>query len=413
MLLTTDATVAMRKRLVLLAILLAALLLAGALVLRQRDAAPIRVGVLHALSGTMAASEAPLVDAVRMAVDEINAEGGLLGRSVELVVADGRSEPAVFAAEAERLITQARVSALFACWTSACRKAVKPVVERHQHLMVYPVQYEGMEQSPHILYTGSAPNQQIVPGSHWAMERFGDRVFLLGSDYVFPRVANLIIRDLVLARGGEVLAERYVPLGGRDFAAVVDEIAAQRPALVLNTLNGDSNAAFIDAMVKAGLAAQPVMSFSVAEAEIKAWGGARLVQHYATWSYFQSLDTPQNRRFIAAWQKRFGASRPTSDAVEAAYVGVKLWAQAVRDAGSDDPLRVNTALLHQTVGGPSSIAAVDGRTRHLWKMVRIGHVRADGQFAQVFASAHPVKPAPWPGMRSPEAWQRLIESAHP
>lgn len=406
-------TVAMPKRPALFVIVLASLLAVGAWALQRREARPIRVGVLHALSGSTAVSEAPLVDAVRLAVEEINAAGGLLGRPVALVLSDGRAEPATFAAEAERLITQEQVSALFACWTSACRKAVKPVVERHQHLMVYPAHYEGMEQSPHVLYTGAAPNQQIVPGSHWAMERFGKRVFLLGSDDIFPRTANLIIRDLLLARGGEVVAEHYLPLGARDFSAVVAEIAAHGPAVVLSTLLGDSNAAFFEAMREAGLANQPVMSFGVGEAELRAWGGARLTQHFATASYFQSSEAEPNRRFLAAWSKRFGAKRPLSDAAEAAYVGVKLWAQAVRDAGSADPARVNPSLLHQTFGAPSAIVAVDGRTRHLWKMVRVGHARSDGQFTQVFASAHPIKPSPWPGMRSPEAWQRLIESAQP
>ncbi|GAA5175076.1 urea ABC transporter substrate-binding protein [Niveibacterium umoris] len=380
---------------------------------RRPTPSPIRIGALHSLSGTMAASEAPLVDAVRMAADEINAEGGVLGRPLQVVVADGRSNWDHFAREAERLISQEHVDVLFGCWTSACRRAVKPVVERHRHLMLYPVQYEGMEQSPNILYTGSAPNQQIVPGTHWMLQRFGTRVVLIGSDYVFPRIANLIIRDLVEARGGEIVSERYLPLGARDFAEVVDEIAAARPVVVLNTLNGDSNAAFFDALVRAGLVDQPIMSFSVAEPELKAWGGGRLTRHYAAWSYFQSLPTPANQHFVAAWQQRFGADRQTSDAVEATYIGVKLWAQAVRDAGSPEPQRVDPALLRQTIAGLASLVAVDARTRHVWKMVRVGHARSDGQFEQVFASDQPIRPAPWPGYRSTEEWKRRIEEAAP
>ena len=384
------------------------------LFIRHRPApAPIRIGVVHSLSGTMSASERPLVDAVQMAVAELNADGGVLGRPVEVELADSRSDADQAAREAERLISEKHVSALFACWTSACRAAVRPVVERHRHLMVYPVQYEGMEQSPNILYTGLAPNQQIVPGTHWMLERYGKRVFLVGSDYRFPRTANLIIRDLVEARGGEVTGEHYLPLGSHDFEAVIAELRAARPVAVLNTLNGDSNAAFFAALVAAGLVDQPVMSFSVAEPEMRAWGGGRLTRHYAVWSYFQSVDTPQNRRFVAAWRARFGADRPTSDPVEAAYVGVKLWAQAVRDAGSDDPVRVNAALLHQSVGGPSSIEAVDAATRHLWKRMRVGRALPDGQFEQVFASDYPLRPAPWPAYRSREAWQHMLEGGTP
>lgn len=394
-----------------LAVTLAGIALASSLAWwkTSQDLPPIRIGVLHSLTGTMADSERPLADAVRLAVEEINARGGLLGRQVEMVVADGRSDPASAAVEAERLITGEKVSALFACWTSACRKAVKPVVERHDHLMFYPVQYEGLEQSPNILYTGSAPNQQIVPGVRWAMQQFGKRVYLVGSDYVFPRTANLIIRDLVGAAAGEILAERYVPLGSPDVAEVIDEIRRKKPDVVFNTLNGSSNAPFFAALEKAGLGDLPLVSFSVAEGEMQAWGGGRLTRHYGVWSYFQSVQREENRRFIAAYQARFGADRVTSDPLEAAYVGVHLWAQSVHDEKSADPRRVNAAiLLRQTFAGPSEVAAVDAATRHLWKMVRVGKVRADGQFDQVFASSAPLRPAPWPVYRSRAAWQALL-----
>ncbi|MDR3394711.1 MAG: urea ABC transporter substrate-binding protein [Parasulfuritortus sp.] len=374
---------------------------------------PIRIGLLHSLTGTMAVSERPLVDAERLAVEEINAQGGLLGRPVEMVIVDGQSNWDTFAREAERLIGQEHVDALFACWTSACRKAVKPVVERHDHLMFYPVQYEGLEQSPNILYTGSAPNQQIIPGTRWAIDTFGKRVYLIGSNYVFPRTANLMIRDLVSTENGQVLAERYLPLGARDMAGVVADIRRLKPDVVLNTLNGDSNAAFFDALNQAGLANMPLVSFSVAEPEMAAWGGGRLSRHYGVWSYFQSLPRAENRRFVQAFKKRYGADRVTSDPVEAAYVGVKLWAQAVVDAGSPAPDRVNPALLRESLDGPSEVEAVDADTRHLWKMVRVGKVKPNGQFVQVFASSRPLRPAPWPFYRSKEEWRAMIEGTRP
>jgi urea transport system substrate-binding protein len=385
---------------------LTALLLAAC---GEKQATPIRIGVLHSLTGTMAASERPLVDAAHLAVDEINAAGGLLGRRMEIVVADGRSDDAVFAAEAERLITQEKVAVLFACWTSSCRQAVRPVVEKHGHLMFYPVQYEGMEQSPNLIYTGAAPNQQIVPGARWAMRAFGTRVYLVGSDYVFPRAANRIVRDLVGAAQGTVLAERYLPLGARDVAELIEDIQRQQPDVVLNTLNGDSNAAFFDALADAGFADLPVLSFSVAEPEMRAWGGYRLTRHYAAWNYFQSIPLERNRRFVVAFKARAGADACTSDPVEATYSGVHLWANTVRAIGAAEPARVNSAtLLRQSFSGPAGIVAVDPRTRHLWKHVRIGKVGADGQFEEVFASSTPIRPAPWPHYRTREEWQALV-----
>lgn len=372
-------------------------------------ATPIKIGVLHSLTGTMAVSEKPLVDAVRLAVEELNDQGGLLGLPLEMIVADGKSDPAVFAVEAERLIEKEQVSVLFGCWTSACRKAVKPVLEKHRHLLFYPVQYEGMEQSANILYTGASPNQQIVPGTRWAIQEFGSRVYLLGSDYIFPRTANIIITDLINAAGGEILGERYLPLGDTDVAALIEDIALKKPDVVLNTLNGDSNAVFFSALAKAGLGDLPLVSFSVEESGMLAWNGGQLTRHYGVWSYFQSLPSEENQRFVTVYKNRFGVNRVISDPMEAAYVGVKLWAQAVWAVNSSEPERVNSALLRQSIKSPSGIAAVDAGTRHLWKMIRVAKVRPDGQFEQVFACSAPLRPTPWPGYRSRDSWQTLLE----
>jgi len=402
------------KIIILLALM--AIVMIAAIMLKRHypvAAAPIKIGVLHSLTGTMAVSEKPLVDAVRLAVEQINARGGLLGRSVEMIVADGKSDPKVFAAEIERLIEKEHVSALFGCWTSACRKAVKPVVEKYRHLLFYPVQYEGMEQSANILYTGTAPNQQIVPGTRWAMQEFGLHVYLVGSDYIFPRTANIIIGDLVNASEGKILGERYLPLGGTDVDKIIEDIARQKPDVVLNTLNGDSNAVFFAALAKAGLGDLPVVSFSVEENGMQAWNGGQLTRHYGVWSYFQSLPGEENQRFVSAYRARFGFDRLTSDPVEAAYVGVNLWAQAVQNVRSIEPGRVNPVLLRQSIRSPSGIAAVDAESRHLWKMMRIGKVRADGQFDQVFVSGAPLRPTPWPSYRSRDSWQALLEGGQP
>lgn len=376
--------------------------------LRPAPAPPIRIGVLHSLTGTMAESERPLVDAIRLAVEEINAAGGLLGCPVEMRVVDGRSDDAVFAAEARRLIEKEKVSALFGCWTSSCRKAVKPVVERHHHLMFYPLQYEGLEQSPHIYYLGAAPNQQIIPGVLWALDNLGRRIYLVGSDYVFPRTANLIIRDLAEANSGTVLAERYRPLGDADFRAIVAEIRTLRPDVVLSTLNGDSNTHFFRALHEARLGEVPVMSFSVAEEGLEAIGAQAFhPNHYAVWSYFQSLAGERNRRFVEAFQKRYGTRRTTSDPVMTAYAGVHLWAQAIKEAGTDNPREVNRAALHHSLNAPGGMLAVDRSTRHAWKPARIGKARADGQFDLVWQSGSALRPVPFLEYRSRAEWLKL------
>lgn len=398
------------RRLLAIPIVVAvAVILLAALLWRGQQPPPIRIGVLHSQTGTMAVSEMPLIDAVRLAVEEINAAGGLLGRPVEMIVADGRSDWGTFASEAERLIVEEKVSALFGCWTSACRKAVRPVVERHRHLLFYPVQYEGMEQSPNIVYLGSAPNQQIIPAVRWAFGHFGRRIYLLGSDYVFPRAAHQIVRDLAVASGATILAERYLPLGAAPDAALIDEIARHRPDLIVNTLNGDSNLAFFRALRDARLGTLPVLSFSVSEVELKAIGREAFhPAHYAAWSYFQSLPNEANRRFVDDFKARFGADRVTSDPVEAAYAGVRLWAEAVRTIGTEETEHVNRVIGRQSIPAPSGILAVDAGTRHLWKAFRIGRAREDGQFAQILASGEYIRPTPFPGYRSVADWLALL-----
>lgn len=370
----------------------------------------IKIGILHSLSGTMAISEKPLVEALQLAIAEANAAGGINGQQIEAVVADCRSEAAYCALQAERMISEEKVSALFGCWTSICRKAIKPVVEKHQHLLFYPMQYEGMEMSPNIIYTGAAPNQQIIPGVNWALEKLGKRVYLVGSDYVFPRMANIIVKDLLVAQGGVLAGERYLLLGESNMDALLADIVKRRPQVVLSTLNGDSNAHFFAALEKAGLSSLPLLSFSVAETGMIAWGGTRLGKHYAVWSYFQSLPGEHNGRFVAAVKARFGADRVTKDPMEASYVGLHLWVQAAREAGSAEPAQVQRTILRQTLNAPEGMVAIDPDTRHLWKTPRIGKIRPDGQFDIVWDAGKPQKPVPFPRYRFRDEWLTLMQS---
>ena len=403
----------LRSRLILSLLAAAALALLLALYL-ARTPPPIRVGVLHSLSGTMAFSETAVVDATLLAIDEINAAGGLLGRRVEALVVDGRSDWEHFAAEAERLIVEEQVAVVFGCWTSACRKTVRPVFERHDHLLIYPVQYEGLEASPNILYTGAAPNQQIIPAVKWSFDNLGRRFFLVGSDYVFPRTANAIIRDQVTALRGEIVGESYILLGSTEVADTVQAIVDSQPEVILNSINGDSNVAFFAALREAGITPEhiPTVSFSIAEAELPTLDIDLMVGDYAAWNYFQSLDDPANHAFVSRFQKRHGPRRVTSDPLEAAYLGVKLWSQAVARDGTEAVEIIRETVLDQSYHAPSGVVYTDPRNRHTWKTVRIGRIRADGQFDVVWDSGAPIRPEPFPAYRSPARWAAFLETLY-
>ncbi|WP_239251933.1 ABC transporter substrate-binding protein [Candidatus Nitrotoga sp. M5] len=392
-----------------------AVLLLAALIYSQFDHAKqsIKIGVLHSLSGTMALSESPMVDAVRLAVEEANQSGGVNDAQIEMIVTDCRSDAAYCAQQAEKLITQDGVQALFGCWTSNCRKAVKIIVEKHHHLLIYPVQHEGFEQSPDILYTGATPNQQIVPMVSWALQQRGKRVWLIGSDYVYPRTANKIIKKLLIAQGGELVAERYTPLGEQNLDEFALEIAANRPDFVVNTLNGDSNLHFFRALRQAGVSAEdiPVFSTSIAEVELKAMGPELMAGHYAAWGYFQSVSNKENRDFIERFRHRFGQDRVLDDPMEAAYIGVKLWVNAMRRAKTLDKSVVKAILAQLTLKAPEGAVAVDSNTRHLWKMLRIGRARTDGQFDIVWHAERSIAPAPFPFFISNSEYEAMVEGA--
>lgn len=375
---------------------------------------PVKVGVLHSLSGTMSNSEEVVVEAVLFAIDEINRDGGLLGRPVKPVVADGRSDSATFAREAERLITQERVCSVFGCWTSASRKTVKPVFEAQDHLLVYPLQFEGLETSPCIIYMGAAPNQQILPAVQWATTTLNKkRFFLVGSDYVFPRAANAIIRDQLKSAGGQVVGEEYVPLGSQKFEAVVSAITAAKPDMILNTTNGDSNTAFFRALRAAGItpATIPTLSFSVGEQELRSLNLAELEGDYAAWTYFQSVAGPENEDFVRRFHEKY-PQRNISDPMETAYVGVKLWAKAVNEAQSLDPKKIRRALLNQRMMGPGGQVRIDADTQYCYRTPRIGQIKADGQFKIVWTAPEPVRPDPYPVSRTAEQWRAFLHDLH-
>ncbi len=357
----------------------------------------IKVGILHSLSGTMAISEVSVKDAEMMAIEEINASGGVLGKKIEPIVEDGASDWPKFAEKAKKLLQNDQVATVFGCWTSASRKAVLPVFEENNGLLWYPVQYEGMEASPNIFYTGAAPNQQIVPAVEWLLENKSKKFFLLGSDYVFPRTANKIIKAQLAAMGGELIAEEYTPLGHTDYSTVINKIKSTKPDVVFNTLNGDSNVAFFKQLKDAGISAQDLttLSVSVAEEEIRGIGAENMKGHLVSWNYYQTTDTPENKEFVEKYKEKYGADRVTDDPIEAAYIQVYLWAEAVEKAGSTDVDKVKEAAKGLEFKAPEGLVKIEGENQHLWKPVRIGEVQEDGLIKEIWSTKEAVKPDPY------------------
>lgn len=357
----------------------------------------IKVGILHSLSGTMAISEVTVRDAELLAVEEINRAGGVLGKKLVPVVEDGASDWPTFAEKATKLIRQDKVATVFGGWTSASRKAMLPVFERYGSLLWYPVQYEGLESSPNIFYTGATTNQQIIPGLDYLKEQGKKKLFLVGSDYVFPRTANKIIKAYAAANGMEILAEEYTPLGHTEYSTLVNKVVQAKPDAVFNTLNGDSNVAFFKQLKSAGVSADamPVLSVSVAEEEVKGIGVANIAGHPVAWNYYQTTDTPANQAFVKAFKAAYGEDKVTSDPMQAGYNAVYLWAEAVEKAGTTEVGAVRKAAGGIALDRPEGPVTIDGENQHLYKTARIGVIRPDGLIEQVWDSGEPIKPDPY------------------
>jgi urea transport system substrate-binding protein len=357
----------------------------------------IKVGILHSLSGTMAISEVSVRDAELLAIEEINAKGGVLGKKIEPKVEDGASDWPTFAEKAQKLISVDKVATTFGGWTSASRKAMLPVFEKNKALLWYPVQYEGLETSPYIFYSGATTNQQIIPGMEYLKAQGKTKIFLVGSDYVFPRTANKEIKAYAAANGMTIVGEEYTPLGHTEYSTVVNKLKDAKPDAVFNTLNGDSNVAFFKQFKAAGLtaAAMPVMSVSVAEEEVRGIGIDNIAGHLTAWNYYQTTDTPANKTFVDAYKKKFGANRVTDDPIEAGYVQVYLWKMAVEKAGTTEVEAVKKAADGITFDAPEGKVTIDGATQHLYKTARIGQITPDGLIKEISPPGQPIKPDPY------------------
>jgi urea transport system substrate-binding protein len=356
----------------------------------------VQLGFLNSTSGVMSISEQTVRDSLLLATGEINAAGGIMGKQIKVLQEDGQSEPTIFAEKINKLLTQDKVSAVFGGWTSASRKAMLPVVEGAKGLLFYPVQYEGLEASKNIYYTGATTNQQIIPAMDFLKSKGVKTLFLAGSDYVFPRTANKIIKQYAKQLGIEIVGEEYVPLSSDNWTTQVAKIAAAKPDFVFNTINGSSNVGFIKAYSEAGLGAKnsPIISVSIAEEEAPAMG-VDLTGQYAAWNYFESVSSPANSKFIKDFQAKYGATRPTSDPMEAAYTSLYLYKNMVEKAKSFCVDAVNAASGGVTFESPEGTVTVNGENHHIAKTGLIGQINASNQFDVVWSSKGPIEPDPF------------------
>jgi urea transport system substrate-binding protein len=374
----------------------------------------IKVGILHSLSGTMAISETALKETALMTIAEINKSGGVMGKKLEPVVVDPASNWPLFAEKARQLLTKDKVDVVFGCWTSVSRKSVLPVFKELNGLLFYPVQYEGEELEKNVFYTGAAPNQQAIPAVEYLLSKEGGgakRFVLLGTDYVYPRTTNKILRAFLHSKGvkDEDIMEDYTPFGHSDYQTIIAKIkkfsAEGKKTAVVSTINGDSNVPFYKELGNAGLKATdvPVVAFSVGEEELRGVDAKPLVGHLAAWNYFMSLKNPQNEKFVKMykdWAKQNklpnAGTVVTNDPMEATYVGIHMWKQAVEKAKSTDTDKVIAAMGGQTFAAPSGYTLkMDETNHHLWKPVFIGEIKADGQFNVVWKTKGPIRAQPW------------------
>ncbi|WP_432464093.1 urea ABC transporter substrate-binding protein [Agarivorans sp. QJM3NY_33] len=361
----------------------------------------VKVGILHSVTGTMAISETGSVQAEMLAIEQINAMGGILGRKIEYIQEDGASDWPTFAEKSKKLLVRDKAAAVFGCWTSASRKAVLPVFEQYNGMLYYPTFYEGLEQSPNVIYTGQEATQQIIAGIDWVTKTKGAKsFFLLGSDYIWPRTSNKIARKHIEKLGLKVVGEEYYPLGHTQFNSVINKIKLKKPDVIYAIVVGGSNVAFYKQLKAAGIdmtKEKPlVLTISVTEDEILGIGGENIQGAYAAMKYFQSLTNQNNQQFVAAFKKRWGDDIVIGDVTQAAYLGPWLWKAAVEKAGSFDIDKVREAS-----PGIELTTAPEGYVRvhpnhHLWSKTRIGHAKADGQYDIVYETDELIEPNPFP-----------------
>lgn len=365
----------------------------------------IKIGIIHSLSGDLAISEKPVANATLLAVEEVNAVGGILNKKIEVLLVDCKSDEKIFAAEAERLITQEKVVALFGCWSSPSRIAVKDVVEKYNSLLFYPVQFEGIENSPNIVYASTTPNQQIIPGVTWCLQHLGNKLFLVGSD----KLIHEIIKDVIIAHDGTIVGEEYLALGDTHVDHIIEKIIAAKPDVIINNIEGDPNITFFNTLRQKGITPEkiPCMSFSVSEPELRIFKTDSMTGDYATWSYFESIDSRENALFVKKIEKSYGTDHEVGDAMEAAYCSIYLWKQAIEQAQSIATNLVIPALHNQAFNAPQGLIHIAEKSLQNWQFARVGKIRSDKMFTILWSSEKAIKPLPYPPTRTIAEWNQL------
>lgn len=375
------------------------------LFLSRTQKTTIKIGILHSLTGDLAISERPVADATLLAIKEINTNGGVLGRQIEALLIDGKSDENVFAEQAQRLITEEKVAAIFGCWTSPSRIRVKEIVEQYNSILFYPVQFEGLENSDHIVYTGTTPNQQIIPGVTWCLHNLGKKFFLVGSDHI----VHEIIKDVVYAHNGTIVGDEYLALNSINVESIIQKIIDTQPDVIFNDIEGEQNIAFFAALRTKGITPEkiPTMSFSVSEPELVQFDNDEMTGDYAAWSYFESVDTPENRLFVKKIKAAYGTKNTIGDAMESAYYGVYLWKQAIEKTDSTESNLVRSALHNQAFNAPQGLIHIADKSLQMWQFARIGKIRSDKKFTILWSSAKAVQPVPYPPTRTVDEWKML------
>lgn len=361
-----------------------------------------KVGILFSRTGTMASSEQPVINATLLAIDEINAQGGINNKKIVSVVYDGESNGKKYAELAKKLIVEDNVDVIFGCWTSASRKEVKPIIEKYDNLLIYPTQYEGVETSKNIIYLGPTPNQQILPAISWIFEHIGKRVFLVGSDYIFAHVANEIIKYEVKSRGGEILGEKYILLGSKDVNSVIQEIISQKPDVIFNTINGDTNIAFFERLYELTKNGHrpPAISLSL----FTGISRKKLAGDYTVSSYLRNQDLPANKAFLDNYQKKYNSTQDVNTAAVSAYAGVYLWKQAVEEASVGIPTLVHERMLGQSAATPAGVIYIDPKNANAWRTSMISRFSKEGHIDVLWTSSNPIEPIVYPDFKKKTEW---------
>lgn len=379
--------------------------------MRQQE--PIKVGILHSLTGYLAVNEKPMVDSILLAIDQINEQGGILGRQLKPVVVDGKSNELDFEQGARYLVEQEKVAVIFGCWLSSARKRIIPILEKANILLVYSAQTEGLEESPNILYTGAAPNQSAIPAFTWCCYNLGKKIFLIGYNGIYSYALHEMIKNQAETLGATIVGEMYVPVGETNIPLIIDAIKKANPNVIFNTINGDTNQLLFKELRKAGISSEkvPALSLNVNEVDLASYGVEGMVGDYVVANYFQSIDRPENRTFIERFRKRYGANRVISNGMESAYDGVYLWTQAVSAADTIDIKSVRANLRKQVFDGPGSITYVD-ENQYTWWKVYIGNISYDGQFIVVWDSQKRIPPNPYPPYQDKQAWEGFLTNLY-